>query len=108
MPSFVCLQIDDGLTAGAVERACSAGSSSSLLSTLKFQVSITNMYLSNANVDLTFMMSPKHHFDDEKFQEGRDIIIAGPSDWFYFTQNTAADLLTFPLFSAGIFVLFQV
>lgn len=73
----VCLQIDDSLSAEAVERACSAGTSSSLLSTLNFQVSIATMYFSNAKVDAFFVLSAMHHFDDETIQEGRDIITAG-------------------------------
>lgn len=95
MCAFVCLQIDDGLSAEAVQRACSAGSSSFLLSTLNFHVSIATIYFSNANVDVFFMTSARHHFDDEKFQEGRDIITAGTS--FF---------LTIPVFSIGISTLF--
>lgn len=74
---FDCLQIDDSLSAGEVERACSAGASSSLLSTVSFQVSIASVYFSNAYVDLIFMLSARRHFDDETFQAGRDVITAG-------------------------------
>lgn len=35
------------------------------------------MYLSNAKVDVVFALSEEHHFDDETFQEGRDVITAG-------------------------------
>ncbi|KAI3352993.1 hypothetical protein L3Q82_019566 [Scortum barcoo] len=70
------LTIDDSLTAVKVQRACS---STSLLSTIKFQTSIANMYFSNAAVDLVFALSKEHHFDDETFQGGRDIITAGVS-----------------------------
>lgn len=73
----LCLQIDDSLTAGDVEKACSAGASSSFRSTVGFYLSITDVYLSNAEVDLVFMLSSRHHFDDETFQAGRDIITAG-------------------------------
>lgn len=35
------------------------------------------MYFSNAKVDVVFALSEVHHFDDETFQEGRDVITAG-------------------------------
>ncbi|KAK2815937.1 hypothetical protein Q5P01_026404 [Channa striata] len=74
------LIIDDRLTANMVQRACSStGASTSLLSSAMFHFSIACIYLSNANVDLVFVLSPKHHFDDEIFEEGRDIITAGVS-----------------------------
>ncbi|KAK2919169.1 hypothetical protein Q8A73_003540 [Channa argus] len=72
------LIIDDRLSANMVQRACSStGTSASLLSSVMFQFSIAWIYLSNVNVDLVFLLSAKHHFDDETFQEGRDIITAG-------------------------------
>lgn len=84
----LCLQIDDGLLPEAVQKACSAFTSSSVFSALKFKVAIANIYFSNAGVDLFFMLSAKHHFDDETFQEGRDIITAGPRQRFgFFLQN---------------------
>lgn len=42
-----------------------------------FRTSIANMYFSNAKVDVAFALSEEHHFDDETFQGGRDIITAG-------------------------------
>lgn len=93
---FVCLQIDDSLTAGAVEKACSPGTSSSFFSTLKFQVAIESIYFSNGNVDIIFALSAKHHFDDETFQEGRAIITAGTRQRVvFFNKTRAADLFTF-------------
>ncbi|XP_073335897.1 von Willebrand factor A domain-containing protein 7 [Pagrus major] len=74
------LTIDDSLSADKVQRACSStGTSSSLLSTVIFQTSISNMYFSNAKVDVVFALSEEHHFDDETFQGGRDVITAGVS-----------------------------
>ncbi|CAL8328777.1 unnamed protein product [Merluccius merluccius] len=70
------LTIDNSLTISKVQRACSP-SQSSLLSTVMFQTSITNMYLGNAAVDVVDALSKKHHFDDETFPEGRDVITAG-------------------------------
>ncbi|TKS68922.1 von Willebrand factor A domain-containing protein 7 [Collichthys lucidus] len=74
------LTIDDSLSIDKVQRACSsAGTSTSLLSTVIFQTSIAKMYFSNAQVDLIFALSEEHHFDDETFQGGRDVITAGLS-----------------------------
>ncbi|KAM8771831.1 von Willebrand factor A domain-containing protein 7 [Acanthopagrus schlegelii] len=74
------LTIDDSLSGVQVQRACSStGTSSSLLSTVIFQTSITKMYFSNAKVDVVFALSEEHHFDDETFQGGRDIITTGVS-----------------------------
>lgn len=58
--------------------ACSTrGNSKSIFSSVGFHISIAIIYLSNAKVDLTYVLSAKHHFDDETFQAGRDIITAG-------------------------------
>ncbi|TMS23924.1 von Willebrand factor A domain-containing protein 7 [Larimichthys crocea] len=74
------LTIDDSLSIDKVQRACSSvGTSTSLLSTVIFQTSIAKMYFSNAQVDLIFALSEEHHFDDETFQGGRDVITAGVS-----------------------------
>lgn len=35
------------------------------------------MYFSNAAVDLVYAFSGRHHFDDETFVMGRDLITAG-------------------------------
>ncbi|XP_034400448.1 von Willebrand factor A domain-containing protein 7 [Cyclopterus lumpus] len=73
------LTIDDSLSTDMVQKACSStgNSPTSLLSTVMFTTSIANMYLSNAKVDVTFALSKEHHFDDETFQGGRDVITAG-------------------------------
>ncbi|KAM7419016.1 hypothetical protein PAMA_016233 [Pampus argenteus] len=72
------LVIDDNLSADKVQRACfSIGTSSSLLSTVIYQTAIANMYFGNAKVDIVFALSAEHHFDDESFQGGRDVITAG-------------------------------
>ncbi|KAL6110279.1 uncharacterized protein ACO6RY_19394 [Pungitius sinensis] len=72
------LTIDDNVSFLEVQRACSStGSSTSLQSTIKFLNSILNMILSNAIVDVAFALSEKHHFDDESFRGGRDVIATG-------------------------------
>uniref|UniRef100_A0A3B4U9U7 von Willebrand factor A domain-containing protein 7-like n=1 Tax=Seriola dumerili TaxID=41447 RepID=A0A3B4U9U7_SERDU len=74
------LTIDDSLSADMVQRACSStGTSTSLLSSVLFQTAIANMYFSNAKVDVVYALSEEHHFDDETFQGGRDVITAGVS-----------------------------
>ncbi|XP_061625320.1 von Willebrand factor A domain-containing protein 7-like [Phyllopteryx taeniolatus] len=75
------LTIDDGLTIERVHQECSSSSdiSSSRLSSFLFHAFIADMYLSNAHVDLNFPLSAEHHFDDEGFQGGRDIITLGVS-----------------------------
>ncbi|XP_051801333.1 von Willebrand factor A domain-containing protein 7-like [Acanthochromis polyacanthus] len=72
------LTIDDSLSADKVQRACSS-TATSVLSTVTFQISIATMYFSNAIVDVVYALSEDHHFDDEKFEGGRDIITAGVS-----------------------------
>ncbi|XP_070683883.1 von Willebrand factor A domain-containing protein 7-like [Pempheris klunzingeri] len=74
------LTIGNSLSAEEVQRACSStGTSTSLLSTVMFQTSIANIYFSNAKVDVVYALSEEHHFDDETFQGGRDILTAGVS-----------------------------
>ncbi|GLD60771.1 von Willebrand factor A domain-containing protein 7-like protein [Lates japonicus] len=74
------LTIDDSLSADKVQRACSStGTSTTLLSSVIFQTSIAGMYFSNAIVDVVFALSEEHHFDDETFQGGRDVITSGVS-----------------------------
>lgn len=67
-----------------VQRACSSTGTftSLLLNVIHFRTSIANMYFSNAKVDVVFALSEKHHFDDETFQAGRDVITAGTHHWF--------------------------
>ncbi|XP_034450362.1 von Willebrand factor A domain-containing protein 7-like isoform X1 [Hippoglossus hippoglossus] len=72
------LTIDDSLTTDKVQRACSSpGTSTTLLSSVIFQTSMFDMVFGNANVDVVFALSEEHHFDDETFQGGRDVITAG-------------------------------
>ncbi|XP_068178147.1 von Willebrand factor A domain-containing protein 7-like isoform X2 [Antennarius striatus] len=73
------LTIDDNLSAEEVQTACSRSSSSSALSTIVFRTSIATMYFSNALVDVVSALSEVHHFDDETFQGGRDVITRGVS-----------------------------
>ncbi|XP_031415803.1 von Willebrand factor A domain-containing protein 7 [Clupea harengus] len=70
------LPIDDRLTAYTLQQACSSGESS-ILSALAFQTAVTNTYLSNAAVDVLQALSAPHHFDDETFAEGRDVVAQG-------------------------------
>ncbi|KAL1282099.1 hypothetical protein QQF64_000902 [Cirrhinus molitorella] len=70
------LPINNRLTPPAVQRACSA-SSSSALGSLGFYSAITETYLSNAAIDAVFVLSKTHHIDNEAFSEGRDLIIRG-------------------------------
>ncbi|XP_024914257.1 LOW QUALITY PROTEIN: von Willebrand factor A domain-containing protein 7-like [Cynoglossus semilaevis] len=72
------LTITESLSPDSVQRACSStSSSSSLISSFMFYTSITTIHLSNALVDGVLVMSGKHHFDDEMFKEGRNIISSG-------------------------------
>jgi len=71
------LQIDNSLSADKVQRACSSSGTSSFLLSTMFRISIANMYFSNAKVDAVLALSEEHHFDDETFQGGRDVITAG-------------------------------
>ncbi|KAJ8000926.1 hypothetical protein DPEC_G00185450 [Dallia pectoralis] len=50
------LPIDDSLSASKLQRACSSDSSS-IFSAIPFQTSILSIYLSNALVDVTYLMS---------------------------------------------------
>lgn len=72
------LQIDNALTASAVQKACSRSpASSSVLSAVSFHLAIAEAYFSNAAIDLQFMLSARHHIDNESFREGRDLITQG-------------------------------
>ncbi|XP_041840152.1 von Willebrand factor A domain-containing protein 7-like isoform X2 [Melanotaenia boesemani] len=69
------LNIDNSLSAETVQKACfSQDSSTSPISFSNFQASIFSIIFSNAVVDLDFDQSAAHHFHNEAFQEGRDII----------------------------------
>ncbi|KAL2097666.1 hypothetical protein ACEWY4_006873 [Coilia grayii] len=67
---------DGTLTAHSLQQACSSGASS-LLSSLAFQTAVTKTYLSNAAVDVVLALSAPHHFDDESFEAGRDVVVQG-------------------------------
>lgn len=64
-------QISDNLSVGQVLKACSATSET------KFMSAIATIYFSNALVDVVHLTSERHHFDDETFQQGRELIAAG-------------------------------
>lgn len=67
------LTIDNALTVEKVQSACS-GNSTSVLSTVRFHTSIATMYFSNALVDVVYALSEEHHFDDETFKGGREVL----------------------------------
>ncbi|XP_038569813.1 von Willebrand factor A domain-containing protein 7 [Micropterus salmoides] len=74
------LTVDDSLSVDQVQRACSSTSTpTSLRPNVMFRSSIASMCFNNAQVDVIFALSEKHHFDDETFQGGRDLITAGVS-----------------------------
>lgn len=76
------LTINDSLSFDKVLKACTPkGTSfiSTVTSTITFKFSILYICLCNAKVDQVFLQSAKHHFDDETFQEGREVITAGVS-----------------------------
>ncbi|XP_067106281.1 von Willebrand factor A domain-containing protein 7-like [Osmerus mordax] len=72
------LTIDDSLTVTKVQRACSSDGST-LLSFIAFHTAVAKLYFSNALVDVAMALSEKHHFDDEAFSGGRDVITSGVS-----------------------------
>ncbi|XP_051757196.1 von Willebrand factor A domain-containing protein 7-like isoform X1 [Ctenopharyngodon idella] len=69
------LSINNKLTRTAVQRACS-NSYSSLLQISTFSLVISQTSLSNAAVDRK-QFSTAHHFDNEDFKNGRDLITQG-------------------------------
>ncbi|XP_059408532.1 von Willebrand factor A domain-containing protein 7-like isoform X2 [Carassius carassius] len=69
------LPINSKLTATTVQRACS-NAYSSLLKLSSFNLAIVQTSLSNAAVDRK-QFSTAHHFDDEDFKNGRDLITKG-------------------------------
>ncbi|KAJ8372224.1 hypothetical protein AAFF_G00293430, partial [Aldrovandia affinis] len=64
------------LTASRVQRACFPGDDS-LLSGAQFKAAIIEIYLSNAAVDVVYVLSDPHHFDGESFAGGRSLITKG-------------------------------
>nr|XP_046264804.1 von Willebrand factor A domain-containing protein 7-like [Scatophagus argus]XP_046264811.1 von Willebrand factor A domain-containing protein 7-like [Scatophagus argus]XP_046264819.1 von Willebrand factor A domain-containing protein 7-like [Scatophagus argus] len=74
------LIINDNLSVAQVQKACSSSpTSTSPLSTDMLQTAIDEIYYSNGNVDSSLALRVEYHFDDETFQEGRNIITAGVS-----------------------------
>lgn len=69
------LQINSKLTATIVQKACS-NAFSSLLKLSTFNLAIIQTSISNAAVDRK-QFSTAHHFDDEDFKNGRDLITKG-------------------------------
>ncbi|CAL1601722.1 unnamed protein product [Knipowitschia caucasica] len=67
------LTIDSSLTVEKVQAAC-AGNSTAVLSTVTYQSAIAAMYFSNALVDVVYALSEEHHFDDELFKGGREVL----------------------------------
>ncbi len=60
-----------------VQVACSASAASSAASSYVFYSAITQIFVSNAFIDLIFALSEAHHVDNEAFSEGRDLITHG-------------------------------
>ncbi|XP_029949228.1 von Willebrand factor A domain-containing protein 7-like [Salarias fasciatus] len=72
------LTIDDNLSVNAVLRACSSDpSSTSPLSSDDFQTAIKTIHRHNTKVDIHYASTAARHFDNEAFQEGRNIITKG-------------------------------
>ncbi|XP_051561367.1 von Willebrand factor A domain-containing protein 7-like [Myxocyprinus asiaticus] len=69
------LPINNKLTVASVRAACS--NSYAALSTLSFTLAIAKIYLSNAAVDLVYLLTDPPHVDNEAFIEARDIITQG-------------------------------
>ncbi|XP_073698692.1 von Willebrand factor A domain-containing protein 7-like [Garra rufa] len=69
------LPINSKLTVNAVQRACS-NSYSNLLKLATFNLAVVQTSLSNAAVDRK-QFSTAHHFDNEDFKNGRDLITQG-------------------------------
>ncbi|XP_077102696.1 von Willebrand factor A domain-containing protein 7 [Siphateles boraxobius] len=69
------LPINNKLTATDVQRACS-NSYSTLLKISTFSLAISQTSISNAAVDRK-QFSTAHHFDNEDFKNGRDLITKG-------------------------------
>ncbi|XP_008274829.1 von Willebrand factor A domain-containing protein 7-like [Stegastes partitus] len=74
------LTIDDSLTVTKVQSACSSTpSSTSPNSTDAFQTAINSIHRNNGRVGFNFELDVNYHFNNEAFQEGREIITAGLS-----------------------------
>ncbi|XP_067261338.1 von Willebrand factor A domain-containing protein 7-like [Chanodichthys erythropterus] len=59
-----------------VLRAC-LGTATGEVSGAKFRTALNQIYMQNGFVDSDFMSSAPHHFNDEAFIEGRNLIIQG-------------------------------
>ncbi|KAJ8250178.1 hypothetical protein COCON_G00221000 [Conger conger] len=64
------------LSASKVQRACSHNDGS-LESAVNFKASIMTIYLSNAEVDVIYRLSDRHHFKGEDFTGSRALITDG-------------------------------
>ena len=92
------LQIDASLTMEQLQMACSSpGTSTTPLSSVIFQRSMFDMVFSGAAVDVQFAASADHHFDDETFQGGRDLITAG-SHQIYLLSKIYISIFMFKMF----------
>nr|XP_020476228.1 von Willebrand factor A domain-containing protein 7-like [Monopterus albus] len=70
--------VDDSLSASKVQKACSSPTTAAfLLSSVTYQSAIASIYFSNAMVDTVSTLKQEHHFDNETFKAGRDLITAG-------------------------------
>ncbi|XP_051993059.1 von Willebrand factor A domain-containing protein 7-like [Xyrauchen texanus] len=69
------LPINNKLTVASVRAACS--NSYAALSTLSFTLAVAKIYLSNAAVDIVYLLTDPPHVDNEAFIEAQDIITQG-------------------------------
>ncbi|KAL1279364.1 hypothetical protein QQF64_026037, partial [Cirrhinus molitorella] len=56
-----------------------------------FELAIKIILYNNVMIDGTEFNSPKHHFDNEKFEEGKGLIIKGIQDIEQFIQKKEFD-----------------
>ncbi|XP_061084658.1 von Willebrand factor A domain-containing protein 7-like [Conger conger] len=73
---FSLKQIGRRLSASKVQRACSHNNGS-LESAVNFKASIITMYVSNAEVDVIYHQSDRHHFKGEDLTGSRALITDG-------------------------------
>ncbi|XP_048052802.1 von Willebrand factor A domain-containing protein 7-like isoform X2 [Megalobrama amblycephala] len=69
-------RIHPGSSPEEVLRAC-LGTATGEVSGAKFHTALNQIYMQNGFVDSDFMSSAPHHFHDEAFTEGRNLIIQG-------------------------------
>ncbi|XP_016095516.1 von Willebrand factor A domain-containing protein 7-like isoform X3 [Sinocyclocheilus grahami] len=65
-----------GSSAEELLRAC-LGTATGEVSGAKFRTALNQIYMQNGFVDRDFMSSAPHHFNNEAFNEGRNLIIQG-------------------------------